>query len=108
MDLVDVFKKKKIGDKVKLEGWIRNNRDQKEFGFIDFYDGTCFNSLQVVYDNKLKNFKDICHFHVGSSILVEGELVESKGKQDIDRNQNPTSLFKQKMAVSTIILFSNL
>ncbi len=84
MDLVDVFKKKKIGDKVKLEGWIRNNRDQKEFGFIDFYDGTCFNSLQVVYDNKLKNFKDICHFHVGSSILVEGELVESKGKQDIE------------------------
>ncbi len=84
MDLVDVFKKKKIGDKVKLEGWIRNNRDQKEFGFIDFYDGTCFKSLQVVYDNKLKNFKEICHFHVGSSILVEGELVESKGKQDIE------------------------
>ncbi len=84
MDLVDVFKKKKIGDKIKLEGWIRNNRDQKEFGFIDFYDGTCFKSLQVVYDNKLKNFKEICHFHVGSSILVEGELVESKGKQDIE------------------------
>ena len=84
MDLVDVFKKKKIGDKVKLEGWIRNNRDQKEFGFIDFYDGTCFKSLQVVYDNELKNFKEICHFHVGSSILVEGELVESKGKQDIE------------------------
>ena len=84
MDLVDIFKKKKIGDKVKLEGWIRNNRDQKEFGFIDFYDGTCFKSLQVVYDNKLKNFKEICHFHVGSSILIEGELVESKGKQDIE------------------------
>ena len=84
MDLVDVFKTKKIGDKIKLEGWIRNNRDQKEFGFIDFYDGTCFKSLQVVYDNKLKNFKEICHFHVGSSILVEGELVESRGKQDIE------------------------
>ena len=28
MDLVDVFKKKKIGDKVEIEGWIRNNRDQ--------------------------------------------------------------------------------
>ena len=56
MDLVDVFKKKKIGDKVEIEGWIRNNRDQKEFGFIDFSDGTCFNSLQLVYDNKLSNF----------------------------------------------------
>ncbi len=84
MDLVDVFKNKKIGDKVKLEGWIRNNRDQKEFGFIDFFDGTCFKSLQLVYDNKLKNFKDICHYHVGSSIIVEGTLVESNGKQDLE------------------------
>ena len=84
MDLVDVLKDKKIGDKVKLEGWIRNNRDQKEFGFIDFFDGTSFNSLQLVYDNKLSNFKDVCHYHVGSSIVVEGELVKSSGKQDIE------------------------
>ena len=84
MDLVEVLKDKKIGDKVKLEGWIRNNRDQKEFGFIDFFDGTSFNSLQLVYDNKLDNFKEVCHYHVGSSIVVEGELVKSSGKQDIE------------------------
>ena len=36
MDLIDVFKTKKIGDTVEIEGWVRNNRDQKEFGFIDF------------------------------------------------------------------------
>ena len=84
MDLVDLFKNKKVGDKVQLEGWIRNNRDQNEFGFIDFYDGTCFKSLQLVYDNKLDNFKEVCHFHVGSSIKVEGKLVESSGKQDIE------------------------
>ena len=84
MDLVEVFKSKKIGDEVKLEGWIRNNRDQKEFGFIDFFDGTCFNSLQVVYDKDLKNFNDICHYHVGASIKVDGVLVESKGKQDME------------------------
>ncbi len=84
MDLIEVLKDKKIGDKVKLEGWIRNNRDQKEFGFIDFFDGTSFNSLQLVYDNKLDNFKEVCHYHVGSSIVVEGELVKSSGKQDIE------------------------
>lgn len=84
MDLVDLFKSKKIGDKVKLEGWIRNNRDQKEFGFIDFFDGTCLKSLQLVYDNKLDNFKEVCHYHVGSSIVVDGELVKSNGKQDIE------------------------
>jgi len=92
MDLVKIFKDNKIGDKVKLEGWIRNNRDQKEFGFIDFFDGTCFKSLQIVYDNKLTNFNDICHFHVGSSIIVEGILVKSSGKQDIELNATKIEL----------------
>ena len=81
MDLVDVFKTKNIGDVVKLEGWVRNNRDQKEFGFIDFYDGTSINTLQVVYDKTLSNFDEVTKILVGSAISVEGELVESPGKQ---------------------------
>ena len=81
MDLIDVFKNKKIGDKVTLEGWVRNNRDQKEFGFIDFYDGTSINTLQIVYDKNLSNFDEVSKILAGSSIMVEGELVESNGKQ---------------------------
>ncbi|HOB25815.1 MAG TPA: asparagine--tRNA ligase [Bacilli bacterium] len=81
MDLIDVFKTKKIGDKVSLEGWIRNNRDQKEYGFIDFYDGTTVNTLQIVYTKDLSNFDEVAHYLCGSSIEVEGELVESNGKQ---------------------------
>ena len=80
MDLIDVFKNKKIGDKVTLEGWVRNNRDQKEFGFIDFYDGTSINTLQIVYDKNLSNFDEVSKILAGSSIMVEGELVESKNK----------------------------
>ena len=38
MDLIDVFKNKKIGDTISVEGWVRNHRRQKEFGFIDLYD----------------------------------------------------------------------
>ena len=49
MDVIDIYKTGKIGDKVTLEGWVRNNRNQKEFGFIDFYDGTIVDSLQIVY-----------------------------------------------------------
>ena len=48
-----------LGRKVKLQGWIRNHRKQKSFGFIDFFDGTCFASLQVVYDNSLPNFAEV-------------------------------------------------
>ena len=84
MDLIDVFKTKKIGDKVKVEGWVRNNRDQKEFGFIDFYDGTSINTLQIVYTKDLANFDEVSKILAGSAISVEGTLVESQGKQEYE------------------------
>ena len=59
--------------------------EQKEFGFIDFADGTCFKHLQVVYDNTNDNFLDIQKYHIGSAIKVKGILVKSEGKeQDIE------------------------
>jgi asparaginyl-tRNA synthetase len=61
---------------ILLYGWVRNNRAQKEFGFINFHDGTFFESVQVVYEQaKLENFKDIQKIRVGSSIEVKGILV---------------------------------
>ena len=73
-----------MGKDVILEGWIRNHRKQKEFGFIEFYDGTSFKNLQIVYDNKLANFEAITKYMVGSSIRVYGKLVESQGKQEFE------------------------
>jgi len=81
MDLKDlVLKIEEYQDKeVTLEGWIRNHRKQKEFGFIDFSDGTCFKGMQVVYDNQLKNFEEISKLHVGSAIRVVGKVSKSVG-----------------------------
>ena len=81
MDLKKLYEdvSKYIDKKIILEGWIRNHRKQKEFGFIDFYDGTCFKSIQVVYDNKLSNFDFISKLRVGCSIKVEGILSKSLG-----------------------------
>ena len=62
---------------VVIQGWIRNHRKQKEFGFIDFSDGTCFNHIQVVYDDKLDSFSEIQKYRVGSAIEVLGKVVES-------------------------------
>ena len=62
---------------VTIQGWIRNHRKQKEFGFIGFSDGTCFNHIQVVYDDKLDDFDDIQKYHVGSAIEVSGKVVAS-------------------------------
>ena len=66
-----------MDSEVVLEGWIRNHRKQKEFGFIDFSDGTCFKHIQVVYDNKLKDFDTIAKYHVGCAIRVTGLVVKS-------------------------------
>ncbi len=84
MDLIELFKKDYIGKKVKLQGWIRNHRKQKEFGFIDFSDGTILSTLQIVYTNELKDFEDISKLLVGCGIEVEGEIVKSEGKQDFE------------------------
>ena len=75
----ELFKdsKKYIGKEVVLEGWIKNHRKQKEFGFISFSDGTFFTPVQIVYDNKLKDFDEIQKFHIGSSIKVIGKVVKS-------------------------------
>lgn len=87
MDLKDLFSK--INDykdrEVVLSGWIRNHRKQKDFGFIDFSDGTCFKHLQLVYDNSLTNFDEIQKYHVGSAIEVKGIISSSCGaKQDYE------------------------
>ena len=87
MDIKEIYEKKEslIGKEIEVSGWIRNHRKQKEFGFIDFSDGTCFKHLQVVYDNTNDNFLDIQKYHIGSAIKVKGILVKSEGKeQDIE------------------------
>ena len=42
MDVKELLKdaKKYEGKEITLQGWVRNHRKQKEFGFIDFSDGT--------------------------------------------------------------------
>lgn len=61
--------------KVKLYGWVRNHRSQKNFGFINFHDGTTFPQLQIVYEDHLDDFPTIQKIRVGSSIEVQGVLV---------------------------------
>ena len=81
MDLKELYldTTKYLDKEVVLQGWIRNHRKQKEFGFIDFSDGTCFKHIQLVYDNNLKEFDEIQKFHIGAAITVTGTLIKSQG-----------------------------
>ena len=41
---------------VTICGWVRTNRAQAQFGFLNVNDGSFFENIQVVYDNNLENF----------------------------------------------------
>ena len=86
MTIKEILDKKEelLDKKITVSGWIRNHRPQKEFGFIDFSDGTCFKHLQIVYDNTLENFSEISKLLVGCSLEIEGILVKSSGNQDVE------------------------
>lgn len=84
MDIKDITKDL-IGKEITICGWVKNHRKQATFGFINLFDGTCTNSLQVVYNNTLKDFEEIGRIHIGSSIKVIGTVKKSEGKgQDLD------------------------
>ena len=94
MDLKELFLKAKeyLNKEITVEGWIRSNRDQKEFGFLDFSDGTCQEHLQIVYDNKLSNFEEVSKYSLGSAVEVTGTFVESQGSQDYELKATKVTL----------------
>ncbi|URZ03304.1 asparagine--tRNA ligase [Clostridium felsineum] len=63
------------GKKIRLSGWVRTIRASKSFGFIEINDGSFFKNIQVVFDEKLDNFKEVSKFVISSTITVEGEFV---------------------------------
>ena len=64
-----------IEQTVTVGGWIKSNRDSKTFGFMIINDGTYFEPLQIVYSDKLSNFKDLSKLNVGAAVIVTGVLV---------------------------------
>lgn len=86
-DLFEIFKNvdQYIEQEIIIQGWVKSHRKQKEFGFIDFSDGTSAKHLQVVYDNSLSNFDNIQKIHIGSAVTINGKLIESpKEGQEVE------------------------
>ncbi|MDZ7543471.1 asparagine--tRNA ligase, partial [Clostridium perfringens] len=75
---------------IKISGWIKTLRASNAFGFIEVNDGTFFKNVQVVFDNKLANFKEVSKLPISSSITVIGTLVatpEAKQPFEIQANE---------------------
>lgn len=66
-----------FGKDVKVGGWVRTSRSSGDIAFIEINDGTFFKSLQVVVNNNLNNFAELEKIPVGSSLEVEGTIIES-------------------------------
>ena len=64
-----------LDQEVTVGGWVRSLRDSKAFGFIVVSDGSCFNTLQVVFHDTMENFAEIARLNVGTAIIVTGTLV---------------------------------
>ncbi len=71
---------KYVGQEVDVKGWVRSRRGNKYVQFVALNDGSTINNLQIVLD--LAKFDDeaLKPITTGSSIHVQGQLVESQGK----------------------------
>ena len=85
--LRDIFlsKEEYLNQEGCVSGWVRSNRDSKNFGFLTISDGTFFTPLQVVYHDEMANFGEIAKLGVGAAVIVSGKLIPTpEAKQEFE------------------------
>ncbi len=86
-NIKDIFREKEsyAEKEVTVGGWVRSNRDSKNFGFLVVNDGSFFEPLQVVYSDALEDFDAIARVGVGAAVTVTGKIVITPGaKQPLE------------------------
>ena len=81
--IIDVLKAgntELVGQKIKVEGWVRTKRGSKNVIFIALNDGSVIHSIQVVVDVEKFDENLIKDITTGSCISVNGTLVASAGQ----------------------------
>lgn len=80
--IADLLKKHEefVGKEVDVKGWVRSRRGNKYVQFVALNDGSTINNLQIVFDLAKFNDEQLKPITTGSSIHVQGLLVESQGK----------------------------
>jgi asparaginyl-tRNA synthetase len=83
-----------IDKTVEVAGWVRTVRDSKAFGFIELNDGSFFNNLQIVFNDKLANFEEVRKLTISSSIIVNGKVVKTENaKQTFEIHADSVEIF---------------
>lgn len=70
-----------VNDTVTIKGWVRTRRDSKAgLSFINVHDGSCFDPIQVIALNTLKNYDEIVRLTTSCSVSVIGKVKKSEGQ----------------------------
>ena len=82
------------GQAVTLCGWAKTIRESKKIGFIELTDGSCFKSLQVVFQaDKLENYTEIAKAGTYTSLEVKGRIVLTpQAKQPFEVNADEITI----------------
>ena len=82
MMIVDLLNTEPSGQSVTFTGWARSRRDSKAgLSFLNVYDGSCFDAMQVIVDQALSNYtSEVLTISAGFAVEITGTLVPSEGK----------------------------
>lgn len=69
-----------LGKEVCVMGWVRTRRGNKHVQFVALNDGSSVKNVQIVFDLAKFSEDDLKAITTGSSLKVDGILVESMGK----------------------------
>ena len=78
--IVDIFDASLVGQQVCVKGWVRTRRGNKNVQFVALNDGSTIKNIQIVVDLAKFSEEELKPITTGSSLCVEGLLVESQGK----------------------------
>ena len=74
-----IIEKKQFDEPICLKCWIRTNRDSGKIGFIEGYDGSVLDNIQIVYKKEItKNFDQAKSARITSAIEVVGKLSKNE------------------------------
>lgn len=72
---------KYVDQEIEVQGWIRQSRFSKNFGFIELNDGTVFKNLQIVVSKDLENYDYLSKQYLSASLRVVGKLVKTNNEK---------------------------
>ena len=78
-DVKKIIENKLQDEAVCLKCWIRTNRDSGKIGFIEAYDGSTLEGIQVVYKKEVtKNFEVAKTARISAAIQITGKVAKNE------------------------------